>query len=285
MILLQEQCPEDGEPPSDLLLKYLKRAIASPLLPKTPSLPNVLWFHRDLSRHIDAFCPFLETLPAPFSWRVQPPDEGGDTSAYGGVDMSSIARSIRRAEEEKRLGNAAFGRKNCTTAIKHYSKAHDLLTDAGSRDPTDEEKPDLNRSLAICLANRAAVWVMEGPHHNPEAALQDAKQATEFYPDYGKAYYRQAKAYSLKGARDKSINVLVRALKRPKLASDEGLIEALADAYGGIPESPDELRLFCHRLFIDRNGDRRARNVPGFVRKVDAHVQKILGPDFSATAV
>ncbi|KAH9831784.1 uncharacterized protein C8Q71DRAFT_714832 [Rhodofomes roseus] len=279
--VIRETCPK-GEPSSDSLLKYLKRAIASPLPPKTPAIPNVLWLHRDLSPHVDALCPFLDSLPVPFSWRMQQPDEGGDASAYRGVDMSSIARSIRRAEEKKRLGNAAFGRQDSTAAIDHYSGAYEILADTVPRDPTDEEKPAIRRSLAVCLANRAAVWLMAG---DAGAALQDAKDATDFDSDYGKAYYRQAKAYSQLDAREKSINVLIKALKRPKLASDEGLIDALVDVYGGLPESPNELRSFCRRLFIDRNGDRRARKVPGFVRRVDAHVERILGSEFCATAV
>ncbi|TFY61675.1 hypothetical protein EVJ58_g4370 [Rhodofomes roseus] len=239
--VIRETCPK-GEPSSDSLLKYLKRAIASPLPPKTPAIPNVLWLHRNLRPHVDALCPFLDSLPVPFSWRMQQP----------------------------------------TAAIDHYSGAYEILADTVPRDPTDEEKLAIRRSLAVCLANRAAVWLMAG---DAGAALQDAKDATDFDSDYGKAYYRQAKAYSQLDAREKSINVLIKALKRPKLASDEGLIDALVDVYGGLPESPNELRSFCRRLFIDRNGDRRARKVPGFVRRVDAHVERILGSEFCATAV
>lgn len=46
-------------------------------------------------------------------------------------------------------------------------------------------------------------------------------------------YYRQAKALRLLDSREKSIDVLVGALKRPNLASDKGLNDTLVDAYGG----------------------------------------------------
>jgi len=284
--ILRETIPPGTAVSSDLLLSYLKRAIAFPMPPKTPSIPNELWIARDLSHHIDALLPFLDSLPSPFTWRLQPLDQvHGDVTVDPNAVESSIAKAIQRADEEKRLGNAAFARKEKIAALDHYTKAHGLLADAGFRTLEEEEKRQLARLLAVCLANRAAVWLMDGTRQYAQDALEDAKQALDFDSDYGKAYYRQAKAYLLMDAREKSINVLTKALKRPMLLSDEGLVEALVEAYGGFPETPDELRAFCRRVFIDKYGDRRARGVEGFVRRADAHVKKVLGPEFSATAV
>ncbi|KAH9915214.1 uncharacterized protein B0H18DRAFT_1042181 [Fomitopsis serialis] len=284
--ILRETIPPGRAVSSDLLLRYLKRAIAFPVPPKTPSIPHELWIGRDLSPHIDALLPFLDSLPSPFTWRLQPLDQvHGDVPVDPNVVESSIAKAIQRADEEKRLGNAAFGRKEKIAALDHYTKAHGLLADAAFRTLEREEKRQLTRSLAVCHANRAAAWLIEGTSQDAQNALRDAKQALDFDCDYGKAYYRQAKAYLLMDAREKSINVLTKALKRPKLSSDQGLVEGLVEAYGGFPETPDELRSFCHRVFIDKYGDRRARGVEGFVRRADAHVKKVLGPNFSATTV
>ena len=40
-----------------------------------------------------------------------------------------------------------------------------------------------------------------------------------------------------------------------------------------------------HRLFVDENGDLRARNIKEFRRRADVHAQKVLGPNFTAASV
>ncbi|TFY57948.1 hypothetical protein EVJ58_g6718 [Rhodofomes roseus] len=203
------------------------------------------------------------------------------------LNVKGVAKATKRAEEEKRLGNEAVGRKDRTAAVKHYSEAFEFYADAFSQKPTAtaDEEHGIKRSMAICLANRAAAWLMEGEGRDAKKALADAERAAAFDEDYGKAYYRQAKAHQLLDAREKSIDVLTSALKRPSLASDKGLVDTLVDAYGGFPDSVDELRTLCHRLFIDDDGDLRARDIREFVRRADVHVKKVLGPEFSVTAV
>lgn len=283
--LVQEMVPP-GMPSSDFLLKALKQAIASPLPPNRPCAPSLLVIAYKLSPHVDALRPFLDSLPAPFSWRLETPEEAeGVGSGVHNLNVKGIAKATKRAEEEKRLGNEAIGRKDRASAVKHYSEAYEFLADAIAQNPVDGEKRDIKRAMAICLANRAAAWLMEGEGQDAKTALTDAERATTFDENYGKAYYRQAKAHQLLDARESSINVLTAALKRASLASDKGLNDALVDAYGGFPQSPDELRVLCRRLFVDKDGDLRARDIKEFVRRADAHVKKTLGPEFSATTV
>ncbi|KAH9831777.1 uncharacterized protein C8Q71DRAFT_780277 [Rhodofomes roseus] len=285
--LAQEMAPP-GMPSSDFLINVLKKAIAAPLPPNSPCAPNLLLIAQKLSAHVGALRPFLDSLPAPFGWRLETAEEIEQVaSGVHDLNVKGVAKATRRAEEEKRLGNEAVGRKDRTAAVKHYSEAFEFYADAFSQKPTAtaDEEHGIKRSMAICLANRAAAWLMEGEGRDAKKALADAERAAAFDEDYGKAYYRQAKAHQLLDAREKSIDVLTSALKRPSLASDKGLVDTLVDAYGGFPDSADELRTLCHRLFIDDDGDLRARDIREFVRRADVHVKKILGPEFSVTAV
>ncbi|KAH9918843.1 uncharacterized protein B0H18DRAFT_882487 [Fomitopsis serialis] len=258
---------------SDVLLKY---AIASPLPPNLPCAPSLRVIAYKLSPHVDALRPFLDSLPAPFSWRSETFEEA-ERVGLGAHSLSiqGVAKAIKRAEEEKQLGNEAIGRKDRTAAIKHYSEAYEFLADAIAQNPTVEQTRDIKRVTAICLANRAAALLLEGEGQDAKKALADAERAATFDENYGKAYHRQAKAHQLLGARGSSIDVLTTALKKPSHASDKDLNDALVGAYGGFPESPDKMRALCCRLFVDKDGDLRARDIKEFVRRADAHVKKI----------
>ena len=41
--------------------------------PLQPELPELMIIARKLGVHVSALAPFLDTLPAPFSWRLETP--------------------------------------------------------------------------------------------------------------------------------------------------------------------------------------------------------------------
>lgn len=43
--------------------------------------------------------------------------------------------------------------------------------------------------------------------------------------------------------------------------------------------------MLFHRLFVDKEGDLRARDIKEFKRRADTHAQKVLGAGFTATSV
>ncbi len=94
---------------------------------------------------------------------------------------------MQTAESEKALGNKAIASKNRSNAVKHYTEAIECLLDARSQNPTDVEQKKIISLLSICLANRAAAWLMDGQGQDPKKALEDATQASVFDENYGKA--------------------------------------------------------------------------------------------------
>ena len=103
------------------------------------------------------------------------------------LNVKGIAQTTRRAEEEKQLGNAAVGRKDRAAAVKHYSEAFEFLRDGAAQNPTAAEKRDLQKRMAVVLANRAAAWLLDGEGQDAKKALQDAELAVTFDEEYGKA--------------------------------------------------------------------------------------------------
>lgn len=103
------------------------------------------------------------------------------------LNVKGVAKAIKRADEEKQLGNAAVGRKDRGAAVKHYSEAFEFLRDAVAQNPTGAEKRDLRNRMAVIFANRAAAWLLQGEGEDSKKALQDAEQAASLDEDYGKA--------------------------------------------------------------------------------------------------
>ncbi|KAI0340343.1 hypothetical protein BDW22DRAFT_1360285 [Trametopsis cervina] len=218
-----EQSP-GGLPSSSYLLTALKKAIASPLPPSRQSIPELLIIALKLSPHVDALRPFLDSLPAPFMWRVETPEEAAEVAA--GVhekNVQGVALGMSTAQTEKTLGNKALGQKNRDEAVKHYTEAIECLRDAISQNPTKEQEKEIEELFSVCFTNRSAAWMMEGNGIDLKKALEDAEEAAQWNGDYHKAYYRQAKSHQLLGDTTRAVEVLIGALSRPKLAGEKGL--------------------------------------------------------------
>ncbi|CCM05405.1 uncharacterized protein FIBRA_07621 [Fibroporia radiculosa] len=220
------------------------------------------------------------------SWRLETPEETEEVATgVHGLNVAGVAKGIVTAESEKALGNEAVGRKDRAEALKHYTEAIENLVEALAQKPTDAETKRCKNLLSVCLSNRAAAHLLEGDGRDPKKALEDAEQATEMDGNYGKAYYRQAKAYQFLSEPPKAIDVLTTALRKPSIASDKGLNDALVDAYGGFPEDDEELRKFCRELFVNGDGDKRARGLSEFERRAEAHANKVLGAQISVKSL
>ncbi|TBU41481.1 hypothetical protein BD309DRAFT_965177 [Dichomitus squalens] len=277
-----EGTEKPGLPSSDFVLKAMQKAVANPIPPLRPELPEFLLVARKLGQHLPTLRPFLDSLPAPFTWRLETPEE--EEEVANGVHAKNVAgvnKGIREAENEKERGNRAFVSKDRTKAVEHYTKAIDWLHDAAAQKPTDVELVKIKAVEAVCLSNRAATWLLPGDGQDAQKALEDADMAIEEDCEYAKAYYRKAKALMLLSRDSEAIDALTSALVKPNFAAEKGLNDVLVEAYGGFPDDADGLRSFCLDKFKNEDGDTRARHIVEFRRRAEEQLKKVVGPDAS----
>ncbi|KAI0088310.1 hypothetical protein BDY19DRAFT_891241 [Irpex rosettiformis] len=230
-----------GLPTSSMLLTLLKKAIASPIPPNRPLLPELFLIALKLSPHVDSLRPFLDSLPAPFTWRVETPEEAAEVaSGVHEQNAKGVARGWSSGQTEKSLGNKALANNDSQKAVAHYTEAIESLQHAMSQNPTKEEKKSISELISVCFANRSAAWMLQGRGVDPKKALRDAEEADIWNENYIKAYYRQAKSHQLLGQTTKAIEVLRGALARPTLNNDKDLgdyFKELETSNEGINES------------------------------------------------
>ncbi|PIL29300.1 transporter [Ganoderma sinense ZZ0214-1] len=275
-----EQADKPGLPPSSFVLQAIQKAMANPIPPLRPQLPEFLLVARKLQQHLPVLKPFLDSFPAPFTWRIETREEEEEVAnGVHEMNIAGVKNGIRDAEQEKERGNRAFVNKDRKKAIEHYNKAIDCLLDAESQKPTDAELVKIKAVEAVCFSNRAASWLLPGEGQDAQKALADADRAIEEDCEYAKAYYRKAKALLTLSRTDDAIDALTSALMKPNFAFEKGLNDALVEAYGGFPDTADALRTFCLEKFKNEDGDKRARHVAEFRRRAEAQLKTILGPD------
>ena len=102
------------------------------------------------------------------------------------MNANGVATAVRNAKHEKGLGNEAFSRRERAQAVTHYTEAIEYLHDAAAQQPTDEEKSNIQGTMAVCFANRAAAWLLPGEGQDPQKALDDASAAVEHDAGYAK---------------------------------------------------------------------------------------------------
>ncbi|KAI0753222.1 hypothetical protein C8Q80DRAFT_500959 [Daedaleopsis nitida] len=273
---------EPGLPSSDFVLTTVKKAMASPMPPLRPQLPAELVISRKLGGHVSALRPFLDSLPAPFSWRMETREEEEDVArGLHEENVKGYAKGLKNAEKEKELGNKAFANKDRQQALAHYTEAIESLMDALGNKTTPAETQKIKRLSAVCFPNRAATWLLPEEGQDAGKALEDAETAIRQDADYGKGYYRKAKAQQLLAQSSEAIDTLTAALSRASLSSEKGLNDALVEIYGGFPDTESDLRAFCLDKFKNENGDKRARDLVEFRRRADVQLKKVLGPDAS----
>lgn len=104
------------------------------------------------------------------------------------MNLAGVAQGLSAAESQKALGNQTVARKDRAGAVAHYTEAIESLHDAWGQKPTDEEDKKIRTLLCVCLANRAAAWLLPGTGQDARKALKDAEEAIARDAEYGKAY-------------------------------------------------------------------------------------------------
>jgi hypothetical protein len=102
------------------------------------------------------------------------------------MNKQGVSEGRRLGAFAKAEGNAAFAQKDRPVAVKGYTQAIKHLIDALSQRPDLNEKKDLENQLAICYANRAAAWLIEGEGMDAKKAVDDGVAAEETDPMYPK---------------------------------------------------------------------------------------------------
>lgn len=162
--------------------------MATPIPGFPAGLPRVLQITIKLSQHREAIAPFLNSLPAPFEWLIETPamaTQFGDLVDQQLQEKHTAFMGV--AEIAKAAGNRAFTAKDFPKAIEEYTKAIDRSWDAATTLPQKTEQwHAAQRLMAMCYANRAAVYLLPGEHRDVKKALHDCQNAEQKDPDYAK---------------------------------------------------------------------------------------------------
>ena len=168
--------------------RAIRLAIAKPLPPLKPCLPWFLLISIRLQQHLPTLKPFLDSLPAPFHWRLETREEAeGLSEGIHQLNVKGVFVSMELAEKSKLIGNTAFSRKERAAAIKAYTAAIEHLIDVLSMKPDLEEEAKAKNLLAICHSNRAATYLIPGAGQDANQALLDGQKAEKADPSYAKA--------------------------------------------------------------------------------------------------
>ncbi|KAF9009361.1 hypothetical protein BDQ17DRAFT_1421550 [Cyathus striatus] len=242
-----------GLPDSKTVLQAIQRAIAKPLPPLKPSLPWFLMVSIKFKQHTKVLKPFLDSLPKPFHWRYE---------------------TVEEAEGLKNKGNAAFSRRDRAAAMDAYTEATHCLHVALSLNLDADEEKIAERQLAICYANRAACRLLQGNGIDIRGALEDGEQAEKMDP-----VITNPSAYQAMGKMDEAQDVIVRALLRPDLENDAGLVDRLIDLQTGGKGLSNDEAVFKNWVLDalinnEKSRDRVAELKGEWSRRCDAHFAK-----------
>ncbi|RDB23978.1 hypothetical protein Hypma_008832 [Hypsizygus marmoreus] len=270
----------DGLPTSTTVLQVLQRAIAKPLPPLKPALPWLLLLSIKFEPHISDLKPFLDSLPAPFHWRLETRTEA-DSLKEGiyQLNENGAQKALESAHKLKASGNASFGRKDRTSALKAYSDAINALDDVLAMTPDIKDEKQAKKQLAICFGNRAAAYLMPGEGMDAVKALHDGEAAEAADPSYAKAYIRQATAQQIMGKSQMAKDVIARALRLPGLEDDGGLVDRLIELYTdgkGLSDNEEVFKNWTLDICInDARSSKRLRGIKGeWRRRLDAQFAK-----------
>ncbi|KAF8226164.1 hypothetical protein L208DRAFT_1454009 [Tricholoma matsutake] len=269
-----------GLPNSSTVLQALHRAIVKPLPPLKPCLPWLLLLSIKFKQHLPFLKSFLDSLPSPFHWRFETQEEADNLNeGIFQMNQQGALKGFASAEEKKKIGNAAFARKDYSTASRAYSDAIEDLLDVLSQKPDLDSEKKAKKLLAICHANRAAAYLISGEGSDATKALGDGKAAEVNDPSYAKGYIRQATAYQVLGDLESAKDAVARALGRQELENDLGLADRLIDLYTDGKGFPDEEEHFkSWMLEVHHNhkkSSERLRYIGGeWTRRCDAQLAK-----------
>ncbi|KAI0065795.1 hypothetical protein BV25DRAFT_1821481 [Artomyces pyxidatus] len=226
-----------GLPNSAAVLDFIHHAIATPIPPNTPCLPQTLYLSIKFAPHIPTLRPFLDSLPAPFTWGIETPAQAELHSELAMLGKEHrLDAYIAYAHKEKDEGNAAFAKKDRARALAAYSEAVVYATSAAQQGGNEKRTKEAERLLAVCLSNRAATHLLEGEGMDARNALHDAEAAEEHDPSYVKGYYRQSRAHEVIGDTEKAIIVMERALASPRVVDKRGIQTRITELHASVAE-------------------------------------------------
>ncbi|CAA7267660.1 unnamed protein product [Cyclocybe aegerita] len=269
-----------GLPDSNFVLETLKRAIAEPTIPLKPCLPWFLLISIKLAPYVPVLKPFLDSLPAPFHWRVETREEAqGVNDGVHSLNEEGVRNGLVLAEKAKVVGNNAFSQKDRKAAVKAYGEALSWLLDVLAQKPDTADEEKAKKLQAVCYANRAAAYLIPGEGINLRKALQDGKDAEKADPGYAKAYVRQATANQLLGKKDDALDAIARALRCKDLENDTGLvdrfIELMTDGKGLSDDEATFKNWTLDVMINDRKSSERLSDIEGeWKRRCDQHLSK-----------
>jgi hypothetical protein len=171
--------------------RALYQAITAPISPLKPGLPNIFMISLRYKAHEEALKKYLDILPRPFTWRFETEEESRNVAAgLSDLNEQGIAIYRSRSETFKRLGNDAFKKKDRKAAVAAYTQAIDELEEAlglAQLELDDEAKADAKKALAVCYANRAAAWTIDGPGSDAGKAVEDGYASERMNKTYLKS--------------------------------------------------------------------------------------------------
>ncbi|KAH9478661.1 Protein CLMP1 [Psilocybe cubensis] len=223
-----------GAPPtSKNVEKFIKSSMAYPFPLFRPSLPQCLVLSTNLSPHRAALRPFLDSLPAPFIWRIVPASIENrlkESAFEEGKETFKIYMSC--AKEKKEEGNKAYAANDSVAAIACYKDAIMYLDKAFCRftPENDTTKEQATKLMAVCYANCAAARLLpvDGivKPENAERAIEDAEEAIHLDKFYPKGYMRLARAYQALGKHVEAAESIAKSLARyPEMENNKGLAQ------------------------------------------------------------
>jgi len=271
-----------GLPTSAVVLEFVQRCIAQPLPGLKPELPATLMFTSNLKAQAEGARLFLDSLPKPFEWTVE--SSALDTSLKEAFYLGSqilCDKYMELAEELKTKGNEAFVKGDRPAAIEAYEQAIIRGIEAYSERLPEDKATEGLKMLAMCHSNLAAACLIPGDGMDAKRALIEAKKAEGVDPTYGKAYLRTARAYQELGQLGEAQEAIVRALRRPDLRDDMGLINRLIELQtggDGLPATVHAFDKWMQDILVnDKESARRLEGIGGAWKKRCAEHRRALG--------
>ncbi|KAI0309841.1 hypothetical protein OF83DRAFT_1179154 [Amylostereum chailletii] len=219
--------PTRSKPTESDVLTFVRQSFAESVTGTfKQGFPNRLLISPAFKPYQSGLHALLHALPEPVAWKFdsEPRTQSTDLSHL----MLDVLYSAGR--NWKGWGNQAYAEKNAklardayTCGIGHLERA---VREHGARGHCGKLE-DICGLLAVCCANRAAVYLLDGKEFSPQKAEADGRRAEELEPGYAKGYYRQARAHECLGDVGKACEVLERALRQKELKNDVGIQEEL----------------------------------------------------------
>jgi hypothetical protein len=170
-----------------MITRFIQQSMARPLNCE-PALPECLHLTLNLKQHTPGICPFLDSLPKPFTWLVESDVFTNfiKEASYAG-SLLRFEGYIKLAQDLKGKGNEAFGKGQRKAAVKAFKEGIVRCLEALNTKPSDEKEKGAVGLLAVLRSNLAATYLVPGKGMDAKKALDVALDAEYVCPSYAKA--------------------------------------------------------------------------------------------------